>query len=165
VRRALAAVLFAALLVPAAAPAAQSQPKYLNKQYSDTVHDLRDCLNVLSANDRRIVVLRSGIGPQDPASPQQVAAKVGISVASVAKAQWAPVHQMRAAQKAGRCGTTAKAPASTPVAKKTVATPSATVAEPADKAGWSSPKVLILLGIAGFCLLGVLREVLGAIRA
>src|SRR3954447_22285274 len=102
------------LAVLAVTPAvAQAPPKYLNKQYSDTVHDLRACLDVLSPSERQIVVLRSGIGPDDPASPQQVASALNISVASVSKTQWAPVHKMRAAQKAGRCGATQAATTTT----------------------------------------------------
>ena len=170
-RRAVLALLAVALLVPVTAMAATAPPKYLNKRYSNTVHDLRDCLSVLSDTNRRLVVLRSGIGPQDPASPQQVATELGISAASVASAQWAPIREMRAAQKAGKCGN-AQPAAAKPVATKPAAAkpkPSApavlVAAEPADKAGWSDPKVLILVGIAGLCLLGVLREVVRAIRA
>src|SRR3954451_23199333 len=102
-RRLLAAAAVAAFFVCVSFAAAQ-QPQFLNKQYSDTVHQLRSCFGVLSPTDRRIVVLRSGIGPRDPASPQQIAAELKISAASVAKAQWVPVRKMRAAQQAGQCG-------------------------------------------------------------
>jgi hypothetical protein len=156
------------LLVCVPLAAAKGPPRYLNKQYSDAVHGLRDCLDVLSAKDRRIVVLRSGIGPGDPAGPQQVASAVKIPVASVATAQWGPIREMRAAQKAGQCGTAkTTATASKPAATKPAATKAAfaTASEPTDTGGWSSPKVLILLGIAGLCLIGVLRELLGAVRA
>jgi hypothetical protein len=164
-RRALVAVAALAALA-ASAPAGAAQSKFLDKHYADSVHDLRQCLDVLSTSERRIVVLRSGIGPEDPASPRQVATKLGIAVSSVSKAQWVPVRKMRVAQKAGRCDGAKPASTVTATAVKPASTPTAAaVAAPVEKAGWDTPKVLILLGVAAICLMGILREVLGAIRA
>src|SRR4051794_41637444 len=95
-----AAVAVAAVPQPAGA---QSAPKYLNKQYSDAVHDLRGCLDTLSATNRKLVVLRSGIGPADPQSGAQVAAALNVPAASVGRRQWAAVRDMRSAEKAGSC--------------------------------------------------------------
>ena len=165
-RRFAGALLLAALFVVPAA-SAQQAPKYLNKQYSDAVHDLRSCLNVLAPQERRLVVLRSGIGPGDPASPQKVAAELKVAPAAVAKLQWEPIRKMRAAQKANQCGAGGQPASTKPASAKAAAAKFSTTpsAEPTDTAGWSSPKVLILLGIAGLCLLGVLRELFGAVRA
>ena len=169
-RRRIAVLAAAACTICAPVALAQSPPPFLNKQYSDTVHNLRACLSVLSPRDRKLVVLRSGIGTQQPASPQAVASALGISAASVSKAQWAPVHQMRAAQKAGKCSTPAqpaapktatnRAPA---VKRKVVSAASATTS--GGGAGWGQPKVIVLLAIVGMCVLGLGREVLRVVRA
>jgi hypothetical protein len=90
VRRLLSAVLLVALA--GASHAAAAAPRNFDRVYSDAVHEMRGCLDVLPAGERRLVVLRSGLGPGDPVSPKAAAAKLKIKAGQVGHRAWGAVR-------------------------------------------------------------------------
>src|SRR3954470_8735276 len=141
-RRALPAAVVAVAALVASAPAATT-PRYFDNKLSNQVHELRDCLADLTPLDRRILVLRSGIGPRNPASPQFVAAHTGLAVAAVPAAQARALRHLATAADRKACvrntskGVAAKPktkPKSKPVAAEPVASPVRTVAAAAPQA-------------------------------
>jgi hypothetical protein len=68
----------------------------------------RGCLAALPAAERRVLVLRAGLGPRDPRSRRATAARLDVPLAAVRRRERAGVRQLRAL--GGDCGGAAVSP-------------------------------------------------------
>lgn len=78
-----AIAMAAALSSPVAAVAAISAGPPSAAAMATAIHESRGCLGVLSQSDRRLLVLRFGIGGRSHESDQAVATSLGLTVAAV----------------------------------------------------------------------------------
>jgi hypothetical protein len=87
----------------------------------------RGCLAALPAAERRVLVLRAGLGPRDPRSRRATAARLDVPLAAVRRRERAGVRQLRAL--GGDCGGAAVSPSAASAAGAMLAsTPTAATA-------------------------------------
>jgi hypothetical protein len=154
----------AAYLAVVACAWGTAPPRYLEKPYSDAVHDLRACLKTVSPSQRRLAIRRSGIGPGDPVSMHQVAAELHMPVAAVPHAEWSVVRAMRKAKAAGRCQATPVTASSRPTPKTTPQRTASRASFVPSAPEWKDPAIVVLLGVAAVSLLGIVRELVRVSR-
>jgi hypothetical protein len=78
-----------------------------DRQVRETVERFGGCLDVLTTREERVLRLRAGVGPAEPASRVRVADRLNLSVRQVRRVERRGV---RALERAGRRGCAAAAP-------------------------------------------------------
>ncbi len=73
------------------------------------VERLSGCLDVIGAGQRRVLVLRAGVGPRDPQTRRAVAVRLDTTVRRVARTERRGLRALRSSARAGRCGAPAAA--------------------------------------------------------
>jgi len=74
------------------------------RRLRETVRELSGCLGALGSESRRVLVLRTGIGRPAPLSRRAVAERLDATVVQVARSERRGIGELRAAERAGRCG-------------------------------------------------------------
>ncbi|HTE63743.1 MAG TPA: hypothetical protein VK631_25520, partial [Solirubrobacteraceae bacterium] len=72
-----------------------------------TVERLSGCLDTLGTMQRRVLVLRAGVGPGDPQTRRAVAQRLDTTVRRVGRVERRGLRALHGAAGAGRCGTSA----------------------------------------------------------
>ena len=75
-----------------------------------TVRRLQDCFGALSALERRVLVLRAGVGAGPPRTRFRVARRLDLSMRRVTRLERRGVRTLRRLAGAGRCGAAASRP-------------------------------------------------------
>jgi hypothetical protein len=72
-------------------------------QLARVVASLRGCLDQLAPEERRVLVLRAGLGPRPGLSRSQVARRLGLGVAQTGRIERRALRRLGALDGAGRC--------------------------------------------------------------
>ena len=72
-----------------------------------TVHGLQGCLGALSGLERRVLMLRAGVGAGPPRTRSRVARRLDMSTRRVTRLEHRGVRNLRGLAGAGRCGAAA----------------------------------------------------------
>ena len=97
---------------PAVARSAAARTTRRERRLRSTVARLRTCLDGLPALERRVLVLRSGLGPRHPRSRARVGRALELSDRRVARLERRGLRRLRGLARGGRCGGAAPPPVS-----------------------------------------------------
>jgi hypothetical protein len=142
---------------PASSPAEAQAPPAGSQgavAMAATIHAARSCLTDLSATDRRMLVLRFGIGGRSHESDQSVATRLGLTVAAVTMREAEAVRAL-----AADCGIAAQ-PTSTasPTASAAPATTPVPAAVPHGSSGGIAADEALAIALIVVCLIAVGHE-------
>ena len=112
---------------------AAKRPARRERRLRRTVTRLRGCLDGLGAAERRVLVLRSGLGPRPARSRARVARALGVSARRVARLERRGLRRLRGLARDGCGGATAPAPATTGYAPTSPALAPAALAAAGDE--------------------------------
>ena len=80
-----------------------AQRRRENRRLQRSVRNLQGCLSSVDGLDRRVLVLRTGLGGRPSSSRQSVARRLGVSQRRVARAERSGLKSLRGAARGGSC--------------------------------------------------------------